>query len=295
MFDETGANNQDHSATFVVTSSVLDPAKYPLFADSRSVADWLRPGAAPFSPYSGPHYMSAGADSQAYKRLGKTLDLTGATTPKLDFKFSADVEADWDWVVVEVRDVTTNPNSDAWTTLPEADTDGAGDRRHEPDHDQHGRRAARRASGRTRDAPHPFLLHYWSPTCEPHGHDRRLERVHRLHRRLDGLDRRPVGVRGQEGRPADQRDHRLGHAGPRRLGRRHRGSPTAPRRSSSTTSRRRSAAGPSARRRPAPTSRPTAGSGARRSSRRAASSPPTTRSTPGSASRASTSRRATSS
>ena len=25
LFDETGANNQDHSATFVVTSSVLDP------------------------------------------------------------------------------------------------------------------------------------------------------------------------------------------------------------------------------------------------------------------------------
>ena len=29
MFDETGANNQDHSATFVVTSSVLDPAQLP--------------------------------------------------------------------------------------------------------------------------------------------------------------------------------------------------------------------------------------------------------------------------
>ena len=77
MFDETGANNQDHSATFVVTSSVLDPAKFPQFASSRSVADWLRPGAAPFSPYSGTQYMSAGADSQAYKRFGKTLDLTG--------------------------------------------------------------------------------------------------------------------------------------------------------------------------------------------------------------------------
>ena len=77
QFDETGANNQDHSATFVITSSVLDPARYPTFADSRSVADWLRPGAAPFSPYSGTQYFSAGADSTSYKRLGKTLDLTG--------------------------------------------------------------------------------------------------------------------------------------------------------------------------------------------------------------------------
>ena len=92
------------------------------------MADWLRPGAAPFGPYSGTYYMSAGADSTSYKRLGKTLDLTGATAPRLDFKFSADLEPDWDWVVVEVRDVTTDPNSDAWTTLPEVDTDGAGDR-----------------------------------------------------------------------------------------------------------------------------------------------------------------------
>ena len=126
LFDETGAGNQDHSATFVITSSVLDPARYPTFADSRSVADWLRPGAAPFSPYSGTQYMSAGADSTSYKRLGKTFDLTGRTAPKLTFKISADIEPDWDWMVVEARDVTTDPNSDDWTTLPEVDTDGAG-------------------------------------------------------------------------------------------------------------------------------------------------------------------------
>ena len=168
MFDETGANNQDHSATFAVTSSVLDPAKYPMFADSRSVADWLRPGAAPFSPYSGPQYMSAGADSQAYKRLGKTLDLTGATTPKLDFKISADVEEAWDWVVVEARDVTTNPNSDAWTTLAELDTDGAGDADTSLTTTSTGD-SCPEGLGSDPDAPHPFLLHYWSLTCEPHG------------------------------------------------------------------------------------------------------------------------------
>ena len=54
-------------------------------------------------------YMSAGADSQAYKRLGKTLDLTGRTAPKLNFKFSGDVEDNWDWVVVEARDVDHRP------------------------------------------------------------------------------------------------------------------------------------------------------------------------------------------
>jgi murein tripeptide amidase MpaA len=168
MFDETGANNQDHSATFVVTSSVLPPAQFPQFADSRSVADWLRPGAAPFSPYSGTQYMASGADSQAYKRLGKTLDLTAATTPKLSFKFSGDVETAWDFVVVEARDVTTDPNSDAWTTLPEADTDGAGDADTSLTTTETGD-SCPEGLATDADAPHPFLLHYWSPTCEPHG------------------------------------------------------------------------------------------------------------------------------
>jgi murein tripeptide amidase MpaA len=167
-FDETGANNQDHSATFVVTSSILDPQRYPLYADSRSVADWLRPGAAPFSPYSGENYMSAGASSTSYKRFGKTLDLTGAATPQLNFKFSGDVEPDWDWVVVEARDVTTDPNSDAWTTLPEADTDGAGDADASLTTQGTGE-SCPEGLATDSDAPHPFLLHYWSPTCEPTG------------------------------------------------------------------------------------------------------------------------------
>ena len=139
-----------------------------MFADSRSVADWLRPGAAPFSPYSGTMYMSAGADSLSYKRLGKTLDLTGRTAPKLEFQFSGDVEPDWDWVVVEARDVTTDPNSDAWTTLAEVDTDGAGTADASLTTTSTGA-SCPEGLATDADAPHPFLLHYWSPTCEPHG------------------------------------------------------------------------------------------------------------------------------
>ena len=87
MFDETGANNQDHSATFVVTSSVLPTRRSS--RSSRPRAAWptgCAPGAAPFSPYSGTQYMSAGADSQAYKRLGKTLDLTGRDHAQADLQ-----------------------------------------------------------------------------------------------------------------------------------------------------------------------------------------------------------------
>ncbi len=170
QFDETGANNQDHSATFVITSSVLDPARYPLFADSRNAADWLRPGAAPFDPYSGSYYLSAGAHSTSYKRYGKVLDLTGRTAPKLTFKFSGDVEEDWDWFIVEVRDVTTNPNSDAWTTLPEADTDGAGDADTSLTTQGTGESCPEGLSSDL-DAPHPFLNHYWNADgeCGPQG------------------------------------------------------------------------------------------------------------------------------
>jgi hypothetical protein len=116
------ADNQVHTATFAVTSSILDPEKYPWYGDSRRLAAWQRPGAGPFSPYSGQYYMSAGADSQAYKRLRREIDLTGKTSGSLSFKFSADLEPNWDFMAVEVREAGT----DDWTTLPAAgvtDTD----------------------------------------------------------------------------------------------------------------------------------------------------------------------------
>ena len=94
-------------------------------------------------------------------------------------------------MVVEARDVTTNPNSDAWTTLPEADTDGAGTADVSLTTTSTGD-SCPEGLATDADAPHPFLLHYWSPTCEPTGTTGDVERVHRLLRRLDGLDRRPV-------------------------------------------------------------------------------------------------------
>jgi bacillopeptidase F (M6 metalloprotease family) len=58
--------------------------------------------------------MSAGADSQAFKRLRREVDLAGATNASLSFKFSADLEANWDYMAVEVREAGT----ENWTTLP---------------------------------------------------------------------------------------------------------------------------------------------------------------------------------
>ena len=79
QFDDSGAGNQANSATFVVTSSVLNPQRYPLYRDSKALAGWRRPGAAPFNPFEGSYYMAAGATDAAYKRLHQAVDLTGKT------------------------------------------------------------------------------------------------------------------------------------------------------------------------------------------------------------------------
>jgi hypothetical protein len=161
LFDESGAGNQDHAWTFVITSSILPPAQYPLYASSRKAADWLREGAAPFSPFSGTQYMAAGADNRGYKRLTRTVDLSAAASPQMAFKFSADLELDWDFFAVEAR----TPGGTDWTTLPELDTDGAG-----PDTalttDETGESCAEGLATDT-DAPHPFLQAYWNADCTP--------------------------------------------------------------------------------------------------------------------------------
>ena len=48
-----GAGNQANSATFLVTSIDPRPGAVPAVRDSRSIGSWLRPGAAPFDPFSG--------------------------------------------------------------------------------------------------------------------------------------------------------------------------------------------------------------------------------------------------
>ncbi|HET9737667.1 MAG TPA: M14 family zinc carboxypeptidase [Solirubrobacteraceae bacterium] len=100
------------TSTFAVTSTIIDN---PTYQDSRRLAGWTRPGAGPFAPFTGQYYMASGADDEAYKRLWTEVDLTGATSGKVKFKMSFDVEQDWDYVFVEARPVGT----EQWTTLPD--------------------------------------------------------------------------------------------------------------------------------------------------------------------------------
>ena len=75
-------------------------------------------------------------------------------------------------MIVEARDVTTDPNSDAWTTLPEADTDGAGTADAVADHAGDGRVVpGGPGDRRRRAAPVPAALLVADVRAD--GHDRR--------------------------------------------------------------------------------------------------------------------------
>ena len=145
------AENQGHTASFLTTSSFLPVAEFPQF-ESYGLADWERPGGAPYEPQSGEWLLYSQQDDVSYKRLTRTIDLTGATAADLSFWTSYDIETDWDYFFVEAHTV----GDDNWTTLPDANghtQEGTGD-----------------SCIEGWDELHPFLAHYQHPdTCEPTG------------------------------------------------------------------------------------------------------------------------------
>ena len=119
------ADNQDHSASFLVTSSILKPDEYPEFADSRRLGIYNRDGAAPFEPFTGQFFAASNVDDASYKRLRRTIDLTGKSTGELTFQTSYDLETDYDYMFVEAHPAQDDPATpgderDQWTTLPDA-------------------------------------------------------------------------------------------------------------------------------------------------------------------------------
>jgi hypothetical protein len=144
------ANNQNHTASFLLTSSFLPPAQFPQFASSSAIK-WTRPTAAPYEPFTGDWYVYSQQADVSYKRLTRTVDLTGATSGALSFRASYDTEAGWDYMIVEAHTV----GQDDWTTLP--DTNGHTDQ----------------STGDSCPAGwvqlHPQLAHYQGAACEPTG------------------------------------------------------------------------------------------------------------------------------
>ena len=158
-FGGPSANNQDHSASFIATSGVLPVATYPQFTSVAS-AKYNRPG-GPFAPHTGTFYAYSQIGDVAYKRLTRTIDLSGQTSGNLSFWISYDTEQDWDFVFVEAHTV----GQDNWTTLPDLNghtSQSTGPQ--DPD-------LSSCAAG-WRDL-HPFLAHYqtWDgvSSCTPTG------------------------------------------------------------------------------------------------------------------------------
>lgn len=147
----TSADNQDHTASFLTTSSFLPPDEFPRFASSDPL-EWVRPGGAPFDPHSGERYAYSQRASISYKRLTRTIDLTGASDATLQFWTSYDIERNWDFMFVEAHPV----GSDDWTTLPDANGHTT---------QETGQSCA---SGWV-DQLHPHLAHYQADNCEPTG------------------------------------------------------------------------------------------------------------------------------
>ncbi|BCJ50186.1 zinc carboxypeptidase [Actinoplanes sp. NBRC 14428] len=139
-----------HTASFLTTSSELPPAEFPQFAGTAAMK-WRQDGPGPYEPADGGRYVFNGRETQAYHRLTRTIDLTAASAAHLRFRTSFDTDPEFDFLFVEAHE----PGTDDWTTLP----------------DENGLTGS--ATGLAceweRLSPHPFMTHYWSEDCTPHG------------------------------------------------------------------------------------------------------------------------------
>ncbi|MEV2214260.1 M14 family zinc carboxypeptidase [Streptomyces sp. NPDC050997] len=109
-------NPLDRAGTYGVTSDELPADKYPRFASAG--AGQFAGTVNPYGPYAGSYMAAAVHTDDSYKRLTRTVDLTGVTAadgPALRSQLLWDTEPGYDNVIVEAH--TTG--ADDWTTLPE--------------------------------------------------------------------------------------------------------------------------------------------------------------------------------
>ncbi|GAA4134186.1 M14 family metallopeptidase [Actinomadura keratinilytica] len=144
------AGNQDHTASFLSTSSFLPKDRFPQFAAEAPIK-WNRPGGAPYDPRTGDWYAFSGQADVSYKRLTRTIDLTGRSDGRLTFHTSYETEADWDFLFVEAR----TEGQDDWTTLPDANG--------------HTRQGTGNSCASGWRSLHPHLNHYQGQDCSPTG------------------------------------------------------------------------------------------------------------------------------
>ena len=182
-----------------VTSSMIDR---PAYQDSRRLAGWDRPGAGPFSPYTGAVLHGLGHDDEAYKRLHTEVDLTGADARQADVQ---DVVRPRAGLGLRVRRGAPGRHRAVDDAAGRQRPHHAGDGRQLLDRRRLGRRAARAAAATTRRVERRHL--------HADRHDRRVERRDRQLERLAGVGDRPQPVRGPAGRGRDRRRDATGPSG----------------------------------------------------------------------------------
>jgi zinc carboxypeptidase len=150
------AQNHEHAGSFITTSGILPPDRYPQF-ESEVAARYDRAG-GPFDPHSGEFYLHSQISDVTYKRVTQTIDVP-AGGGNLSFWVSHDTEAAWDHFFVEAH----HPGQDDWTTLPDTN----GHTTQEPGDS---------CPAGWGDELHPQLHHYQTvvpgdpdPTCTPTG------------------------------------------------------------------------------------------------------------------------------
>jgi Zinc carboxypeptidase len=107
------ADNQIQHASFVTTSSILPPDVYPQFtSDAR--ANYPVAGPSPFEPFDGDWYWHSQRANVSYKQLTRDFTMPAAGGD-MTFRASYDTEFHWDFLFVEIHNVT----DDTWSTAPD--------------------------------------------------------------------------------------------------------------------------------------------------------------------------------
>ncbi|MFG2298227.1 M14 family zinc carboxypeptidase [Streptomyces sp. NPDC048603] len=113
---DAAGNPLDTPGSFTVTSDTLPAAQYPQFRSAQ--AGGYAGVVNPYAPYAGSWMASATHADDDWKRLVRTVDLTGVTAadrPVLKTALNWNTEPGYDHAVLEAR----TAGGDDWTTLPD--------------------------------------------------------------------------------------------------------------------------------------------------------------------------------
>ncbi|MFD6875129.1 MULTISPECIES: M14 family zinc carboxypeptidase [unclassified Streptomyces] len=114
---DAAGNPLNAPGAYTVTSDTLPPAQFPQFKSAQ--AGQYAGVANPYAPHAGTGMASATHADDDWKRLTRTIDLTGVTAadkPQLKLALNWNTEEGYDHAALEAR----TAGGDDWTTLPDA-------------------------------------------------------------------------------------------------------------------------------------------------------------------------------